>query len=164
MLLSIEVSLYCPRFVVMDVRDGKPKIIYTAVNDHLRESAMAQRRRTPQADLLLEINEKLSFILTAYPIKHAVWSMRQLAEGNMEAAKLALGAVLLTLVQHGVSSDEMQRSRMQLLLTGKSKCDSRLLHEKAMSMFPSLCTAHQYVFPALIAAAWLKAYHYLEMN
>ena len=107
MLLSIEVSLYCPRFVVMDVRDGKLRIIHTAVNDHLRESSMAQRRRTPQGDLLLEINEKLSFILAAYPIKNAVWSMRQLAEGNMEAAKLALGAVLLTLVQHGVSSDEM---------------------------------------------------------
>lgn len=161
MLLSIEVSLYCPRFVVMDVKDGKTRIIHMAMNDHLREASMAQRNRTPVDELLLEIAEKLEFILTAYPITDAVWSMRQLGVANADAAKTALGAILLTLAQHGVQADEMLRSRMQLLLTGKSKADAQMLQEQRDQLLSLPPDAECYAMPALSAIAWLKAHQFL---
>jgi len=152
MLLSIEVSLYCPRFVVMDVKDGKARIIHMAVNDHLRESSMAQRNRTPVGELLLEIAEKLEFILTAYPITNAVWSMRQLGVVNAEAAKIALGSILLTLSQHGIHSDELTRSRAQLYLTGTSKSDSKTLRTTLAKYLTNTTETH--LFPLIIGTAW----------
>lgn len=156
MLLSIEVSLYCPRFVVMDVTDGKVQLIHTAMNDHLRDASKAQRNRTPVSQLLMEIVGKLDFILTAYPITDAVWGMRQLGIANADAAKTALGAILLTLAQHGVSADEMLRSRMYLLLTGKSKADACLLHAQLRRLQSA---EESYATPLLNALAWFKAHH-----
>lgn len=159
MLLAIEVSLYCPRFVVMDVKDGKARIIHTAMNDHLREAAMAQRNRTPVGELLMEIAESLEFILTAFPISDAVWSMRQLGVANADAAKTALGAVLLTLAQHGITPDEMKRSRMLLLLTGTSKSDARHAQSVALRILPTI--QEGYSVPILSGLAWGVARHLL---
>lgn len=153
MLLSIEVSLYCPRFVVMDVADGKVELIHTAMNDHLCDASKAQRNRTPVSQLLMEIAEKLEFVLTAYPITDAVWGMRQLGIANADAAKTALGAILLVLAQHDVSADEMLRSRMHLLLTGKSKADAGLLHDQLLQLQPA---DESYATPLLNALAWFK--------
>lgn len=161
MLLSIEVSLYCPRFVVMDVKDGKARILHMAMNDHLRESSMAQRNRTPIGELLLEIAEKLEFILTAYPITNAVWSMRQLGVVNADAAKTALGCILLTLAQHGILSDEMTRSRAQLYLTGTSKPDSRALHT-ALAMYLTN-TTEPHLFPLIIGTAWYLEHQQISL-
>lgn len=136
MLLVIEVSLYCPRFVVMDVKDNQPQLIFSAVIDHQREASMVYHNRTPVATLLLEIADKLSFILTAYPVTHAVWHMRQLGIANMDAAKATLGAILLTLAQHGVDATEMQRSRTCLLLTGSSKSDAHKLQAVQEQFLP----------------------------
>lgn len=162
MLLAVEVSLYCPRFVVMDVKDSQPRLIFTAVVDHQREASMAQQNRTPTARLLLEIADKLSFILTAYPVTHAAWHMRQLGIANMDAAKAALGAILLTLAQHGVDASEMQRSRVCLLLTGSSKPDAHRLQTVQEQFLPAVPAA----FAALcsVGLAWMIAQHLLHRS
>lgn len=162
MLLSIEVSLYCPRFVVMDVKDGQAKIIHMTMNDHLKESSRAQRNRTPVGSLLMEIAEKLDFILTAYPISDAVWSVRQLGVANADAAKMALGAILLTLIQHGISSSEMQRSRACLLLTGASKADAVKLRIAKTKLLPSASTG--YSMPCLTGLAWMISRQLIHWN
>ncbi len=146
----------------MAVKDGRPKIIYTAVNDHSRESAMAQRNRTPVGDLLLEISEKLAFILTSYPISQVVWYVRPLAAVNQEAAKIALGGILLTLTQHGVAAEEMLRSRAQLLLTGTSKPDPKRLQQVRNALLPRI--PEGYEMPALFGAAWYRSQHIIEVN
>lgn len=155
MLLAIEVSLYCPRFVVMDVNENKPRLIFTAVIDHQREASMSQHNRTPAATLLLEIADKLSFILTAYPVTHAVWHMRQLGIANMDAAKTALGAVLLTLMQHGVDATEMLRSRSSLLLTGTSKPDVKKIQSVQAHYLPAV--PPPFISLSLIGLAWMIA-------
>lgn len=162
MLLAIEVSLYCPRFVVMDVKDNQPRLVFTAVVDHQREASMAQQNRTSTARLLLEIAEKLGFILTAYPVTHAVWHMRQLGIVNMDAAKTALGAILLTLAQHGVDAAEMQRSRVCLLLTGSSKPDAHRLQSVQAQMLPSAPSA--YATLCSVGLAWMIAQHLLHRS
>lgn len=160
MLLSIEVSLYCPRFVVMDAENGKIKIIFTAMNNHLRETSMAQRNRTPVGNLLMEIAEKLEFILTAYPVTNAVWCMRQFGIANLDAARTALGAILLILAQHGIVADEMLRSRMQLYLTGTSKPDVRKLNASTAEIMSSC--PETYEMSVRLGLAWLKAQQLID--
>ncbi len=160
MLLSIEVSLYCPRFAVLEVKDEKPRMICTAVNDHQREAAMAHRRRTPISELLLEIADKLSFLLTAYPITDAVWYMRPMAAANQEAAQVALGAILLTLEQHGVSADEMIRSRMQLLLTGNSKANTQMVSRTLTTFLQEI--PETYSTACAYGIAWFCNQHMLH--
>lgn len=131
-----------------------------AMNDHLREASMAQRNRTPIGELLLEIAEKLEFILTAYPITDAVWSMRQLGVANADAAKTALGAILLTLAQQGIDAAEMQRSRACLLLTGSSKPDANKLQLARTRHLHS--TPDHYISPCTIGLAWLISQHLID--
>lgn len=161
MLLSIEVSLYCPRFVVLDIVDGRLKIIHAVVNDHQRESSMAMRNRTPTGTLLSEISEKLSFILTAYPITSTVWSLRQFGVANLDAAKIALGAIILTLDQHGIRSEEMLRSRVNLLLTGSSHGNSKALKEALDRLLPNYESA--YACPLMTGLAWFCQHHYVNV-
>lgn len=160
MLLSAEVSLYCPRFVVMELKDARPRVVYAAMNDHRREASMAQRRRAPPGNVLLEIADKLSFILTAYPVTDAVWYMRSMAAANQEAAQVALGAILLTLEQHGVSADEMIRSRMQLLLTGNSKANTQMVSRTLTTFLQEI--PETYSTACAYGIAWFCNQHMLH--
>ena len=152
MLLSIEVSLYSPRFVVMEVMNERLKIVHTAVNDHAREASMTQHNRTPVGTLLMEIADTIEFLLTAFPVTNAVWHMRQQGVANLNAARTALGAILLTLSQHGIKADEMLRSRAQLLLTGTSKPDAQRTREAVSHFTPDV--PDQYALAAFVGAAW----------
>lgn len=162
MLLSVEVSLYCPRFVVMEVKDGKPRIVHTAINDHQRESSMAQHRRTSYGNLLMEIADKLAFILTAYPVTDAVWYIRPLAPANQEAARTALGAILLTLEQHGVQVAEIICSRAHLLLTGTSKPNPQRLRRIMRQLLFSIPDG--YDLPVVFALAWYCSQHMIDVR
>lgn len=132
MLLSMEVSLYNPRFVVMEATDGAARVIYTARSAHVHEAAMQMRKRTPPGELLAEIADKLEFILAAYPIDHAVWYMRRNGIANRDISMMALGTILLLLHQAGLPlPEEITRSRIHLALTGRSQANSKALEESA---------------------------------
>lgn len=122
MLLSIEISLYCPRFAILEVKEGKANVVFTGCNDRKGEAGRHVCRRTPDAQILSEIEKKLKFILNSYSITKAVWFIRLHGVANREAALMAKGVILLTLYKAGLwAIEEMTGSRMKLYLTGSSK-------------------------------------------
>lgn len=160
MLLSMEVSLYNPRFVVMEATDGAARVIYTARSAHVHEAAMQMRKRTPPGELLTEIADKLEFILAAYPIGHAVWYIRKNGIANRDTSMMALGSVLLILHQAGLPTpDELTISRIHLALTGRSKANARLLKQTALQ-YLRYWRDENWMFntPILSGLAWYKSF------
>lgn len=156
MLLSMEVSLYNPRFVVMEATDGAARVIYTARSAHVHEAAMQMRKRTPPGELLAEISDKLEFILAAYPIDHAVWYMRRNGIANRDTSMMALGAILLLLHQAGLPvPEEITQSRIHLALTGRSQANAQMLEQYAFQHLKYWREEHwPFVSPIFTGLAW----------
>lgn len=164
MLLSMEVSLYNPRFAVMEATDGKARVIYTACSAHVHEAAMHMRKRTPPGELLAEIADKLEFILAAYPIDHVVWYMRRNGIVNRDTSMMGLGAILLLLHQAGLPlPEEMTRSRIHLALTGRSQADAQLLEQYAFHYLKYWREEYRpFVSPIFTGLSWYCIHGVLE--
>lgn len=158
MLLSIEVSLYCPRIAVLEVEDEKPKVVFTSCNDRHREALRSAQNRTPAGQILAEIQNKLFFALKAYPIDHVVWTMRRLGIANREASQMALGVILLTLHRAGhTMPEEMTGSSMRLYLTGDSKAPAWKVDDCLLRLLDNLERgACFYQTPIAAGVAWFQ--------
>lgn len=158
MLLSIEVSLYCPRIAVLEVEDEKPKVVFTSCNDRHREALRSAQNRTPAGQILAEIQNKLFFALKAYPIDHVVWTMRRLGIANREASQMALGVILLTLHRAGhTMPEEMTGSRVRLYLTGDSKAPACEMRSVIQQMIPDADAPDRFLTTLSAGLAWLCA-------
>lgn len=160
MLLSIEVSLYTPRLAVLDARDGKASVVFTSCNNRRMEARRMVRNRTPAGIILSEIENKVDFALRAYPIEHVVWTTRRLGIANLDASKMALGVILLTLHKAGFSNpEEMTGSRMRLYLTGNSKAVAATVKESIKSLLPEWNhTLSGFSVPIAASLAWYLAH------
>lgn len=166
MLLSVEVALYTPRFAVLDVQDGKARIMYTGCCLYLEDGQEQPATRAPAGTLLSELSDRLQFILAAYPIDHAVWVMRTGGRTSKPTACMALGVLLMTLEQAGLPvPQELRRSRIQLLLTGRSKAPAALAEACAMNAIRYWKDEYRSHWgPVMAGGAWLMAQGILERS
>ena len=159
-ILSMEVSLYCPRFVVLKLEEGKARVVFTSLNDRHREALRHERNRTPAGQILSEIEGKLQFLLNAYPIDEAVWVLRGHGVANRDASRLALGVILLTLHKARVTPpSEMTHSRIRLNLTGCSTATAADTNKAAQAMLAEWPPDfNDYRIAITAGAAWNKGH------
>ena|GEM_PF-6331628 len=158
MLLSIEVSMYFPRFVVFDVTQGKPRIVFTSCNNRRREANRSRRYRTSEGAVLDEIENKVTFILGAFQIEHVVWTMRKLGIANKERSYMALGVMLTALHKAGIPMPhEIIGSRIRLHLAGDSKASAFAVTEAVNKLLPELPEEDRlYSVPIASGLAWYR--------